>query len=384
MLEKNMKGETMEVKIKVNGQVATCDDKIVLTASSGVLYASFEFSEDWKDMAKTALFTRNGVTETRLLNDDKCLVPDDLIKNGGLVVSVIGAVDGKILTTTNQCTMILYLSGYIPGITVGKPDEDEYENILSQMAEHNAKAKDISENTAKAIEAQHASEAARDESIKAKESAELAENKSKESEQAAKEHELAALTQARYAESYASLANNARGDTNAFRVEVKGLLAQAQECVNQTVQNTEVLNKAVADAQEASNVALGYRDEAFSAKLDAIDYAYEALKSEENAKSYAKEAETALDESVAKAKESEQNAKAYKENAEESAGTAGEMATEAEAYRNGAYQLYTKLFLEKESITNDMEAIRDEIESTKQNIVSEVLAALPTWEGGSY
>ena len=133
----------MEIKIKVRGQVATCAEKITLTASSGVLTAVFDFDSEWDGMAKTALFTRNGVTETRLLKDDKCQVPDNLIKNGGLVVSVIGAADGKIMTTTNQCAVILYLSGYIPGITVDKPGEDVYTDILEQMGEHNEKAAEI-------------------------------------------------------------------------------------------------------------------------------------------------------------------------------------------------------------------------------------------------
>ncbi len=175
----------MEVLIKVQGQVATCQEHITLTASSGVLTAVFEFDESWEGMAKTALFTRNGVTETRLLRDDKCIVPDDVIKNGGLVVSVIGAVDGKILTTTNQCAVVLHLSGYVPGMSIGKPDEDVYTGILDLMAEHNKKAIDISENTAKAIEAQQASEKARDESEKYSQNAKASETNSKGSEEIA-------------------------------------------------------------------------------------------------------------------------------------------------------------------------------------------------------
>ena len=150
----------MELKIKINGQVATCNEYIVLTTSSGVLTAVFEFDETWDGMTKTALFTRNGVTKARIIRGNKCAFPDELIKNGGVAVSVVGAVGDKIMTTTNQCSVIIYLSGYIPGITVDRPDDDVYAEIMRLMEEHNEKARDISEHSEAAHQAKEDAEAA--------------------------------------------------------------------------------------------------------------------------------------------------------------------------------------------------------------------------------
>lgn len=133
----------MELKVRVKGQTAWCQERVVLTASTDVLDAVFEFDEHWNGMTKTVLFTRNGVTKTRLLSKNRCTVPNELIKNGGIVISVVGAKDGQIITTTNQCAVILYLSGYIPNITIGKPNDDVFTDILKELELHNQLAHDI-------------------------------------------------------------------------------------------------------------------------------------------------------------------------------------------------------------------------------------------------
>ena len=134
----------MNLNIKVNGQVAVCDDRPILTSSSQVLKACFEFSDDWDGMIKTAIFTRNGVTKNKILDKaNSCTVPTEVIKNGGFVVSVLGLVGDQVLTTTNQCAIVLNLSGYVSGITVEKPSDDVYMQILKQLQDHNEEAEKI-------------------------------------------------------------------------------------------------------------------------------------------------------------------------------------------------------------------------------------------------
>lgn len=136
----------MDIKIKVNGQVATCGEKTILTASTQFLKALFEFSEDWEGMIKTAIFTRNGVSKSVILNaEDSCTVPAEVIKNGGFIVSVLGVVEDKVITTTNQCAVVVNLSGYIPGVTIEAPEEDVYRQIINMMDEHNKLAEEINE-----------------------------------------------------------------------------------------------------------------------------------------------------------------------------------------------------------------------------------------------
>ena len=276
----------MEVLIKVRGQVATCQENITLTASSGVLTAVFDFDESWDGMAKTALFTRNGVTETRLLRDDKCLVPDDVIKNGGLVVSVVGAVDGKILTTTNQCAVILHLSGYIPGISIGKPDENVYTGILDLMAEHNQKAKDISENTDKAIEAQRASEKARDEAVQAADSVkdkvadvEAAQKAADRAEKAAKTAQDASASCEEFSEKTGIDANNAKSAAQVATNNAEFTLIKANEARTSASQASGYANEASISEHSAKNyadIARQDANEATAAKLGAQSFANKA------------------------------------------------------------------------------------------------------------
>lgn len=133
----------MEIIIKINGQVATCDQPAVLTSSAQVLTAVFEFDEHWDGMMKTAIFTRNGVSKNIILQENKCVVPTEVIKNGGFIVSVLGMVDDKVLTTTNQCAVVLNLSGYVPGITVKEPSKDVYQQIMELFQEHTDLAREV-------------------------------------------------------------------------------------------------------------------------------------------------------------------------------------------------------------------------------------------------
>ena len=134
----------MNINIKVSGQVAICDEHPILSTSSQVLKACFGFTEEWSGMIKTAVFTRNGVTKSRILDaENKCTVPTDVIKNGGFIVSVLGMIDDKVITTTNQCAVSLNLSGYVPGITVEKPDDDVYKQILGELQKHNEEAEKV-------------------------------------------------------------------------------------------------------------------------------------------------------------------------------------------------------------------------------------------------
>lgn len=307
----------MEVLINVRGQVATCQDKITLTASSGVLTAVFDFDSEWDGMAKTALFTRNGVTESRLLRDDKCVVPDDVIKNGGLVVSVIGAVDGKIITTTNQCAVILYLSGYIPGVTIEKSKPDVFTDILNQMAEHNKKAANVQEQ----VEQAKAAEAS---AIEAAENAEEARKRSVEAS-----HEAVQA---------ADEANSAKEDARTSVAKAIELAAEAQE-------SEDVASRAAAEAAESSSAAT-------RKALIAAQAADEASAARDEAVASTNETQVLADaaaESARKAKESETKASS-------AASTANTLKQATQDYMESAIQARD----EAEAARDAAEKARDE------------------------
>ena len=126
----------MELYITVKGQIAVCEKPVILSTSKESLYANFTFDgSEWDDCTKTALFTRNGETKPVLIADGICKVPAAVIKNGGFLVSVLGTAGEVMITTTNQCSVMVNISGYIPGITEIGADENTYENILATMEE---------------------------------------------------------------------------------------------------------------------------------------------------------------------------------------------------------------------------------------------------------
>lgn len=131
----------VNVNFQVEGQHLKClDKKIIASGSKNYLNAVFTFSQDWEGMCKTAIFVRNGVKKCKLLVEDQCVIPWEVIQQGGFVLSLVGMRDGSVVTTGEErfdlqttAVPVLVSNGYVAGKSVEPPTDDVYEQIIDML-----------------------------------------------------------------------------------------------------------------------------------------------------------------------------------------------------------------------------------------------------------
>lgn len=138
----------VNINFQVDGQHVRClDKKVLASGSKNYLNACFDFSQDWEGMCKTAVFVRNGVKRYKLLVEDRCVIPWEVLQQGGFVLSIVGMRNGTVVTTDEvkadmQTTSIpvLVSNGYVAGKTVEPPTDDVYEQIINMLINASEKA----------------------------------------------------------------------------------------------------------------------------------------------------------------------------------------------------------------------------------------------------
>lgn len=131
----------VNIYFQVSGQHLRClDKKIIASGSKNYLNAVFSFSDDWAGLCKTAVFTRNGVKKQRILVEDQCVIPWEMLQQGGFVLSLVGMRDEGVATTDEACfdlrtvdIPVLVSNGYVAGKTVEPPTQDVYEQVIDML-----------------------------------------------------------------------------------------------------------------------------------------------------------------------------------------------------------------------------------------------------------
>lgn len=119
----------MNLSFEVTNQLIRRTDKNTVVADSkNYLYAQFTFSDEWQG-AKTAIFKHGGEKYRVLLENDMCLVPWEVIKQGILGVSVFCGD----LITSSTAYITINKSGYSDGGTPSEPTPDIYSQIISMI-----------------------------------------------------------------------------------------------------------------------------------------------------------------------------------------------------------------------------------------------------------
>lgn len=121
----------MQLEFKVSEQTLTLESKQNVVADSlNYLTCHFTFTDEWKDITKTAVFISNtDAVYNVILKDDCCEVPWEVIEAPSFRVSVFG---GNRITTTVLAVNVSE-SGYIEGETPEEPTPDVYQQILESM-----------------------------------------------------------------------------------------------------------------------------------------------------------------------------------------------------------------------------------------------------------
>lgn len=135
----------MTLDFEVKNQIISRKDKNrVVADSQNYLYAHFTFSEDWNGTVKTAVFKSEEYgTYNVILEDDKCLVPAEVLKSG--CTMFISAFGGSLITA-NKCYINVEESGLENGQTPQPPTPDVYETILDALQKAECKVTDVKVN----------------------------------------------------------------------------------------------------------------------------------------------------------------------------------------------------------------------------------------------
>ena len=104
------------------------DANIVVADSKNYLHAAVTFAEEWQG-TKTAIFSRGVDRYCVLLENNMCLVPWEVIKQGSIGVTVFCGD----LITANTVYVSVYKSGYGDGKVPSEPTPSVYQQIISLL-----------------------------------------------------------------------------------------------------------------------------------------------------------------------------------------------------------------------------------------------------------
>lgn len=246
----------------------------VVADSKNYLCARFSFSECWRGLTKTAVFTgADGAVYHVLLEEDACLVPAEVIRPARFLISVFG---GDRLTT-DHAVVEVEASGCAEGVTPPVPTPDIYAQLTDAVSTERQLAQ------AAAVTAGEKAEACGNAAVMAMDAEERAASSRNE------------------AYFYAAEAQNALEAAQTNAAEASSA-AQAVAIAADTAQT----HAATATAAAERSAALlddtdGYMQAANQAACAAIDSAWEAQMSAESAKRSADAAAETLAEAVTEA-----------------------------------------------------------------------------------
>lgn len=82
------------MKIAIKSCFTTLVEDTTLIQNAATPYpVEFAFSKDWDGFAKTALFEAGGVSMAVVLSEDKCDIPGECLKKGGIPLKIAGLED---------------------------------------------------------------------------------------------------------------------------------------------------------------------------------------------------------------------------------------------------------------------------------------------------
>lgn len=113
----------MTITFNVENQILSrTDTNRIVEKAKNYLFAEFTFSEDWNNTNKAIIFENNVLRyKIYLDSDNKCQVPNRIIRNDGFTISVIGENDENLVTIT---TSELYI-----GVGKSNATDEEMESI---------------------------------------------------------------------------------------------------------------------------------------------------------------------------------------------------------------------------------------------------------------
>ena len=101
------------MKIAIKSCFTTLVEDTTLIQNAATPYpVEFAFSKDWDGFAKTALFEAGGVSMAVVLSEDKCDIPGECLKKGGIPCQEDRYRDGYRRGSRSHADRSLRRSGY--------------------------------------------------------------------------------------------------------------------------------------------------------------------------------------------------------------------------------------------------------------------------------
>ena len=126
---------------RLNGQRIDVRNETVVSDSVKYLTVRFEYSKDWNDYTKTAVFFANDGSVYSVvmlegndlyLGENICYVPHEVLKYPRFEISVYGVLDDSVITS-GKAVIEVTKSGYCEGETPADPTPTEYQQIISAV-----------------------------------------------------------------------------------------------------------------------------------------------------------------------------------------------------------------------------------------------------------
>ena len=131
------------MKIEIKGaSTRLVEDSSLIQNSAKQYPVEFTFDEAWDGFAKTALFEAGGASIAVVLTDDRCVIPAECLKRGGVRLKVmVYGVKGTERISTGWCTTSVILHkaslGFGSGGGPTLPD-DVYDQIMAIIGDLDA------------------------------------------------------------------------------------------------------------------------------------------------------------------------------------------------------------------------------------------------------
>lgn len=111
------------------------DLNIIVANSSDYLTAEFNFSNDWRGLEKTAIFTNKDGSIAIPLDRDNMITKDRHLNlsSGTWIVSVYGVYESEKIIT-NVCSVTVSDSGASDGTIPPEPTPDLYDQIATRLS----------------------------------------------------------------------------------------------------------------------------------------------------------------------------------------------------------------------------------------------------------
>ena len=115
-------------------KIKRSDLNYIVGNSSDYLTAEFSFSNDWRGLAKTAIFAKTGTSLAVLLDENNQITEEKHLNltPGQWLVSVVGVLDARKIIT-NIATITVVDSGAENGTVPADPTPSVYDQIVTQL-----------------------------------------------------------------------------------------------------------------------------------------------------------------------------------------------------------------------------------------------------------